>query len=59
MAAVDARIQQLSARHRALDSTLRDELTHPAVDSLRVRELKRRKLRLKEEIESLRTPIIA
>lgn len=59
MAAVDARIRELSARHRALDSALQDEMRHPAVDSVRVRELKRRKLRLKEEIESLRTPIIA
>lgn len=59
MAAVDARIRELSARHRALDSALQDEMRSPAVDSMRVRELKRRKLRLKEEIESLRTPIIA
>lgn len=59
MAAVDARIQQLSARHRALDAALHEEMTRAAVDSTRVRDIKRRKLRLKEEIESLRTPIIA
>jgi hypothetical protein len=50
---IEARIRELGNRHRNLDETIRRELTHPAADSLRVRELKQQKLRLKEQITSL------
>jgi hypothetical protein len=53
--AIDARIRELGNRHRTLDSAIRDELSRPAGDSLRLAQLKRRKLKLKEEIEQLRT----
>ena len=52
--AIDARIRELDSRHRALDEAIEDELSHPSADPLHVTELKRRKLRLKEEIEGLR-----
>jgi hypothetical protein len=50
---IEARIRELGNRHRSLDETIQREMTHPAADSLRVRELKQQKLRLKEEITSL------
>ncbi len=50
---IDARIRELGNRHRQLDETIRSELGRPSVDSLHLRELKQRKLRLKEEISSL------
>ena len=50
---IEARIRELGNRHRNLDQTLQREMTHPAADSLRVRELKQQKLRLKEQITSL------
>lgn len=50
---IEARIRELGNRHRQLDETIRQEFGRPAVDELQVRELKRRKLRLKEEITSL------
>jgi hypothetical protein len=50
---IDARIRELGNRHRQLEETLRQEMVRPSVDSLQVRELKQRKLRLKEEITSL------
>lgn len=50
---IEARIRELGNRHRSLDEVIRKETTHPATDSLRVRELKQRKLRLKEQITSL------
>ena len=50
---IEARIRELGNRHRNLDETIRRETTHPAVDSLHVRELKQQKLRLKEQITSL------
>ena len=50
---IEARIRELGNRHRQLDEVIQRELHHPSVDSLQVRELKQRKLRLKEEITSL------
>ena len=49
----EARIRELGNRHRTLDETIQKEMTRPSVDTLQVRELKQRKLRLKEEITSL------
>jgi len=54
--AIDARLRELNARHRSLEEAIEDEMSHPGVDSLRLVELKRRKLRLKEEIEGIRAP---
>jgi hypothetical protein len=50
---IEDRIRELGNRHRNLDEIIRREMIHPATDSLHVRELKQRKLRLKEEITSL------
>jgi len=50
---IEARIRELGNRHRNLDETIQRELTHPATDSLHLRELKQQKLRLKEQITSL------
>ena len=52
--AIDARIRELGNRHRSLEAAIEDELSRPATDSLRLWELKRRKLRLKEEMEGLK-----
>lgn len=46
---IEARIRELGNRHRVLDQTIQKELTRPSVDPLQVRELKQKKLRLKEE----------
>jgi len=50
---IEARIRELGNRHRQLDETIQREVGRPSVDPLQVRELKQRKLRLKEEITSL------
>ena len=52
--AIDARIRELGSRHQQLDKAIEDEHRAPSGDPLRVHELKRRKLRLKEEMEVLR-----
>ena len=52
--AIDARIRELGSRHQTLERAIEDELARPAADSDRLRDLKRQKLRLKEEIEVLR-----
>ena len=53
--ALEARLRELDNRHRKLDRTIEQELTHPASDDIRIAELKRQKLRLKEEIEGLKS----
>ena len=52
--AIEARIRELGSRHQSLEKAIQDEHRAPSPDSLRVHELKRQKLRLKEEIEVLR-----
>ena len=51
---VEARIRELGFRHQNLDRAIEDEARRPIGDSLRVVELKRQKLKLKEQIEVLR-----
>jgi hypothetical protein len=55
--AIEARIRELGSRHETLERAIHDETIRPAADDLRLRELKRRKLRLKEEMESLRRDV--
>jgi hypothetical protein len=52
--ALDAHIVELSEKHRALDRKIEEELAHPTADDLKIADLKRQKLRLKEEMERLR-----
>jgi hypothetical protein len=52
--AVDARIRELGARHESLEEAIRREMARPGSDSLQLREMKRQKLRLKEQMEHLR-----
>lgn len=52
--AIEARIRELGVRHQSLERAIEDEISRPASDEVRLRELKRKKLRLKEEMESLR-----
>ena len=55
--AVEARIRELGSRHQSLESEIQDELSRPAADDIRLKKLKREKLRLKEEMETLRGQI--
>ncbi|MNH48613.1 hypothetical protein D3C87_460460 [compost metagenome] len=50
---IEARIRELGNRHRSLDETIQQEARRPTADPIHLRELKQRKLRLKEEITSL------
>jgi hypothetical protein len=52
--AIEARIRELGVRHQTLERAIQDELGRPAADDGRLKELKRQKLRLKEEMESLK-----
>jgi len=49
-----AHIEELTEKHQAIHRQIEMEMSRPLVDSLKVSELKRRKLRLKEKIEKLK-----
>ncbi|HTR13779.1 MAG TPA: DUF465 domain-containing protein [Roseiarcus sp.] len=51
---IDAHLSELVRRHQALEEAILDEENHPASDDIKVRELKRKKLHLKDEIERLK-----
>ena len=55
--ALEARIRELGSRHQSLEAEIQDELRRPASDDLKLQELKRQKLKLKEEMESLRSSL--
>ncbi|GGZ34310.1 MULTISPECIES: DUF465 domain-containing protein [Asticcacaulis] len=51
---IAARVRELDQRHQSLKHTIEREAKNPSVDSLYLKELKRKKLKLKEEIERIR-----
>jgi hypothetical protein len=52
---LDSHIQQLTDKHRKLEETIAEEMAHPDWDELKVKALKIQKLRVKEELERLRS----
>jgi hypothetical protein len=48
-------LAELELRHRSLESELAEAQQHPSIDDLKIVELKRRKLHLKDEIVRLRS----
>ena len=53
--ALDAHVEELSGKHRALDKQIQEETAKPSSDDLRIAELKRQKLVLKDRVTRLRT----
>jgi hypothetical protein len=54
-------LTELERKHQALEREIQDALTHPSTNDLKLAELKRRKLLLKDEIMKLRgqtTPVM-
>ena len=49
-----ADLSELVRKHQALEREIQDAMSHPSSDGLRVAELKRRKLQLKDEITKLK-----
>ena len=52
--AIQARLETLEKKHGALEEELHSALSHPSSDDTIISEIKRRKLRIKDEIERLR-----
>jgi hypothetical protein len=55
--AIESHLAELERRHQALEQEITEALTHPSTDDLRVAELKRRKLLVKDEIARLRQDV--
>jgi hypothetical protein len=53
--ALDAHVEELSVKHRSLDKMIQEEENLPSSDSLRIAELKRQKLLLKDRMARLRS----
>jgi hypothetical protein len=51
--ALDARIRELTARHRDLEAAIEMEMKRPSADTYRISSMKKEKLRLKDEITAL------
>ncbi|HEV2557139.1 MAG TPA: DUF465 domain-containing protein [Microvirga sp.] len=47
-------LTELERKHQALEREIQDALAHPSTDDIRLAELKRRKLQLKDEITRLK-----
>ena len=52
--AMQAHLAELEKRHQALEAEITEAMAHPSADDLRIAELKRKKLHVKDEIERLR-----
>jgi hypothetical protein len=51
---IRAHLAELERKHKALEHELGEALAHNSTDDLKITELKRRKLILKDEIERVR-----
>jgi hypothetical protein len=50
-------IAELSEKHKKLEELIENEMIHPDWNEYRVAALKKQKLRIKDEIERLRTDV--
>ena len=51
--AIESHLAELERRHQALKQEINEALAHPSMDDLRIVELKRKKLYVKDEIVRL------
>jgi hypothetical protein len=56
---IQAHLAELERRHRALEDEIAEAMSHPSSDGLKIAELKRRKLQVKDEIERIRVRVDA
>ena len=54
---IQSHLAELERRHRALEDEINDAIAHPSTDDLKIAELKRRKLQVKDELARLRQDV--
>lgn len=52
--AIQAHLAELERKHETLENELHEALNHPSTDDLKIAELKRKKLLVRDEIARLR-----
>jgi hypothetical protein len=52
---LQSHLAELERRHKSLERQLEEEKLHPACDTLKLAELKRTKLQIKDEMARLQT----
>ncbi|MBB4063127.1 YdcH family protein [Gellertiella hungarica] len=52
---IEAHLKSLEQKHVALEKELHSAMASPSMDDQQIAEIKRRKLRLKDEMERLKT----
>jgi len=55
MTTTSQQLEELEQRHRMLEDEIAEALQHPSTDDIKLTELKRRKLQVKDQIARLRT----
>lgn len=55
--ALQGHIQELSEKHKKLQELIETEMAHPDWNEYRVAALKKQKLRIKDELERLRSDV--
>ena len=51
--ALSAHLEELNHKHSTLEAKIQSELKHPAPDTIRLSDLKKRKLYIKEQIRNM------
>ena len=51
---IQSHLAELEKRHQALEEEINEAIAHPSTDDLKIAELKRRKLQVKDEMVRLR-----
>lgn len=55
--AMQGHFQELNEKHKKLEEAIEAEMAHPDWDEVRVSALKKEKLRIKDELERLRSSV--
>jgi hypothetical protein len=54
---IQAHLTELERRHQKLEDEIAEAMAHPSIDGLKIAELKRLKLQVKDEIARLKTGV--
>ena len=54
---IQAHLTELERRHQKLEDEIAEAMAHPSTDGLKIAELKRLKLQVKDEIARLKTGV--
>lgn len=53
---IESHLAELEKKHQAIEREIESELTHPSSDEVKLSSLKRKKLRIKDEMVRLSSP---